>query len=151
MEKLLILSLVREKDDKVPLYPATLFLVMILINPPTPSPSYLAEGVVITSILDINAPGNALIASFILRANMDVSRPLSSTRKFDLPFTLILSSPSTVMNGVLRRMSKAVSVLLAGSSSTFITILSSDCSTIGRREVTTTSFNVPLDDDSKTG
>ena len=34
----------------------------------------------------------------------------------------------------------AVSVLLAGSSSTFNTVLSSDCSTIGRCEVTTTSF-----------
>src|SRR6266513_5135746 len=67
-EKLFSLSLVLEKEDSVPLYPTTFFFVMILISPPIPSPSYLAEGVVITSIFAMRAQGNPLNASLIFLA-----------------------------------------------------------------------------------
>ena len=116
-----------------------------------PSPSYFAEGVVITSILEMIVPGNPRNASLTFLANIEVSLPLSNTLKFDLPFTFILSSPSTVTKGVFRKISIAVSVLLVGSSSTLKTILSSLCSTIGLCAVTTTSLSIPVALDSCTG
>ncbi len=130
--------------------PTTFFLVMILISPPIPSPSYLAEGVVITSIFEMTAPGNPLNTSLMFLANIEVSLPLRSTLKLDFPFTFILSSPSTVTKGVFRSMSMAVSVLLVGSSSTLKTIYHP---TVPHRlcELTTTSFSMPVALDNCTG
>ncbi len=99
--------------------------------PPTPSPSYLAEGEVITSTFTISEPGKPFNASFTFRANMDVSLPLSRTLKLLWPLTEILPEPSTVTKGVFLKISIADSVLANGSFSTLNTILSSSNSTNG--------------------
>ena len=86
--------------------------------PPTPSASYFGPGFVITSIFFIVLAGILLSTSEGLFDIMLLGRPLTYTLKDELPFTLILSSPSTVTIGTLRSISITVLVLESGSLST---------------------------------
>ena len=79
--------------------------------PPTPSASYFGPGFVITSIFFMVLVGILLSTSEGLFDIMLLGRPLTYTLKDELPFTLMLSSPSTVTIGTLRSISITVLVL----------------------------------------
>ena len=105
--------------------------VTMLRMPPTPSASYFGPGLVITSIFFIEDAGILFSTSFGFFDIMLLGRPLTYTLKPELPFTLILPSPSTVTIGTLRNISSMLLVFESGSSSMSYVILSMSAFTSG--------------------
>ncbi|MCY1531353.1 hypothetical protein D9M68_665760 [compost metagenome] len=92
----------------VPLRPLTnLRLVMILMTPEAPSPSYLAPGLVSTSMLLILSAGIWRSTSFTEEAISSEGLPSISTLMLLLPLSCTLPSMSTVTIGTLRSTSVA--------------------------------------------
>ena len=98
--------------------PVATLLVVMLSTPPTPSASYLTPGLVTTSMF------LTLLAGIILKMveafweSIWLGFPSTYTWKLLLPFTVILSWPSTLTMGTLRSISRTVEVLESTSSST---------------------------------
>ena len=86
--------------------------------PPVPSASYLAPGLVITSMLLTMVAGMALSIWLVFWLSIMLGLPLTYTLKLACPFTEMLSCPSTLTMGTLRSMSSTVSVRLSTSSAT---------------------------------
>ena len=99
--------------------------------PPTPSASYFALGLVITSMCLMELAGILFRTSVGLLLIMLLGLPLTYTLKLLLPFTLMLSSPSTVTRGTLRSISRTEFDLESGSSCTLYSILSISAFTNG--------------------
>ena len=98
--------------------PVASLLVVMLSTPPTPSASYFTPGLVTTSMFF------TLLAGIILKMveafwdSIWLGFPSTYTWKLLLPFTEMLSWPSTLTMGTLRSMSSTVLVLESASSST---------------------------------
>ncbi len=121
----------------IPLHPSiSLFFVLILIIPTAPSASFLAEGVVNTSILSI-CP--AEICSKAAAPFKEPGFPSIYTLNPELPRKVISPSASTRIEGVCIRMSAAVPPAAERNSAASITCLSSLYTTCRLRPVTTTS------------
>ena len=69
--------------------------------PPTPSASYLDEGLVITSISLMELAGKLFSTSLKLVDIIDELFPFTRTLKLDCPLTVMFSSASTVISGIL--------------------------------------------------
>ena len=91
----------------------------------------VAPGEVITSICLMVLAGILLSTSFGLLLIILLGLPFTWILKLLLPFTLMLSSPSTVTNGTLRSISITVLVFESGSSSMLYSILSTSTFTSG--------------------
>ena len=115
--------------------------VTIFRIPPTPSASYLAPGEVITSIYLMELAGMLFSTSFGLLLIMLLGFPLTCTLKLLLPFTCILSSPSTVTKGTFRSISSMLFDFESGSSSMLYSILSTSTLTKGFCATTSTPFS----------
>ena len=101
----------------VTLLPAPL-IVLTSRMPPVPSASYLAPGLVTTSMLLMRLAGITLNIWEGLLLSIWLGLPSTYTLKDELPFTVMLSWASTVTIGTLRRRSRAVILLASMSCST---------------------------------
>ena len=111
--------------SKLPLNPARLsFLSTILMIPAVPAASYLADGLVTTSICDIRLDGIDLSPPLPPMPMRPEGLPSIRIRTFSLPRRLTLPSTSTVTDGMLSSISCAVPPLLARSFPTVNIFLS---------------------------
>ena len=90
-------------------------LSTMLSTPPVPSASYLAPGLVITSMFFTIVAGIALKICEGLAENIGFGFPSTYTLKLDEPFTVILSCPSTVLD-MLRKVPMVTVEALASAS-----------------------------------
>ena len=93
------------------------FVVMMLMIPPTPSASYFDDGFVITSMSLIVLAGRLFRTSLKFFDIMVELLPFTNTLKFDCPLSVIFSSASTLINGTLRNISNEFVVCASGSAS----------------------------------
>ena len=90
--------------------PVSAVLVVRLRTPPTPSASYLTPGFVTTWMSFIELAGIILKTIEAFCDIIWLGFPSTYTWKDELPFTVMLSCPSTVTIGTLRSMSSTVLV-----------------------------------------
>ena len=115
------------------------FLRIIFNNPPPPSASYLAEGLVTTSTFSIASAGINRNASVILMALEGL--PSIRILTFSFPLKLTVPSASTETDGMLSKTSLTVPPFTIKSEPTLYTFLSNLISTVVFSARTTTSFN----------
>ena len=124
---------------KEPLNPSFLdFLRIILIIPPFPSASYLADGDVITSTFSMASAGNSFMNEELIPTNLD-GFPLIKILAASFPLNKIFPSVSVETEGILSNTSVPVPPLTVRSLPTVYIFLSSLISTLVSSAIISTS------------